>query len=253
MQQKPFYLHIDPSQDQTGSNYGSFVVKLNTNIRLKKVEFVSLQMPVSWYNINSTNNTIVFKDTTGVTCTATLTIQNYSASQLATAIATQMSATTTHGVYACSYNAQTNKFTINETSGPTNFQLLFSSGGLSQPLNLIGFTATDLTGAATYTSQNGANMNYPTSVYISSGALASFLDPPIWRNLGNSSIIVSLPVNATFGNVINYVNHSEEIGVDIPGNGCSVNNIDFQILYPNGQQINLNGVPWQITFKCYPY
>src|SRR5690348_762324 len=108
------------------------------------------------------------------------------------------------GTYACSYDTQTGKFTINETSGPTNFQLLFSSGSTAQPLNVIEFSATDLSGAATYTCDKVANVTRPNYIMVVSQSLSSSWNSAILKKI-QSGVILKVPVNLASESTVTYI------------------------------------------------
>jgi len=91
-----------------------------------------------------------------------ITPGTYDADTLATMIGSQMTATSlavgNAWTYVCSYDDATNKFTIEETSGPNNFSILWKTGthGSDGTGRTVGYTigfseAADDAGAATFT------------------------------------------------------------------------------------------------------
>lgn len=232
------------------SEQGNVTISLPDALKIKKVLFTDCTVPISWYNITSANNIISFKDTSAVSKTATLTAKNYTASQLATAIAAAMNAAGGTGTYASSYDTQTGKFTINETSGPTNFQLLFSSGSTAQPLSVIGFAATDLSGAATYTGGKVANVSGPNYIMVVSRALNRGVNESIFLKK-SSATILKIPVNLASGSTISYVNSLENYTIEYPSR-ITIKDIDLQLQFPDGTQVGMNGVPWSLSFIAYP-
>jgi len=98
------------------------------------------------------NDKINFEEDGGGELTATLTAGTYTFDTLAAEIKTQMDAA--GGTYTVSYDYATKKFTITETGGVTDLDLLWNSGTNSSTsaATTLGFTASaDNSGAATYT------------------------------------------------------------------------------------------------------
>lgn len=240
-----FHLHIDPSIDASSQDYANFTISFLTAIRFRQVIPLNVTIPFGWYPVNANNNIIKFKDTGGTTRTATLTNETYTSSQLATSIASAMNAAGGTGTYACSFNSQTNKFTINETSGPSNFQLLFGTGGTGQINLLIGYNSTDHTGAATYTSDNVANVSGPNYIYITSNSLAQQENLNM-RNLRRGNTLLKIPIGVNPGSTVVWDNRLTEYGINYE-NEITLNQLDIALYNPDGTQVNMNGLPWSIS------
>lgn len=104
--------------------------------------------------IDSTNNKIQFQEAAGTTLTATLTSGNYSPSELATEIQTQLNATGGTPAYTISYSAVTRKFTLaSDRAGGAVF-ILVGTGDQSKfsAHKTIGFDDENTTNAASVTS-----------------------------------------------------------------------------------------------------
>ena len=67
----------------------------------------SAEIPISFYNINSDNNTFIHTSSGGTDTTLTIPIKNYRATGLVTALNTVMTAL----AITTTYDEQTNKFT----------------------------------------------------------------------------------------------------------------------------------------------
>jgi hypothetical protein len=108
--------------------------------------------------VTGTNDKIDFKDTASATKAGTVAAGSYTGTTLATAIAAAMNgADGVTGTFACAWSASTAKFTISETGGPSNFELLWNTGTnkAKDISTLCGYSdAADDTGAATYTSDS---------------------------------------------------------------------------------------------------
>jgi len=140
------------------------------------IELVSASIPKTEYLINSTNNTIYFSENGGSLITATIPTGNYTEATLATAIDNALETAGTDTYTVTVDTTLTNKFTITKSSGTLE---LFFDGGEEQHGTstrtvykensigpIIGFTATDLSGAATYTGQNQYNLSGPSYVLL---------------------------------------------------------------------------------------
>ena len=117
--------------------------------------FGEANTPQPLFVIDATNNKIDFNDAAPALKVATVASGSYTGATLATAIAAAMNAVVgVTGTFACSFSTSTLKFTINETGGPTNFELLWNTGTNKAVdiSTLCGFSdAADDSGAATYT------------------------------------------------------------------------------------------------------
>jgi hypothetical protein len=120
--------------------------------------FGTAAAPQPLFVVTTANQKIDIKDTSAQTLAATVAAGSYTGAALATAIAAALNTTATiTGTYTCTFSTSTLKFTIAETAGPTNFELLWNTGtnkatGIS---TLCGFSdAADDTGAASYASDS---------------------------------------------------------------------------------------------------
>lgn len=245
----PYQIHIEATDatippGSTIADYGNFTVELPFPIKCKEITPIQVTIPNSWYNVTSANYTIAWVDTTANNRSTTITARFYTASQLATAIQTAMNAIGATGTYTCSYDANTGKFTIAEVAGPTNFQLSFATAGCIN--NLIGFNSVNKSGAATYTSDNVANVTGPSAIYISSANLSRGFVQSIFRK-NQSSVVMKIPVDVQAQSTIVYANQLADYAIKFPSQ-TTINKLDFKLLFPDGTQVDMNGVPWNITF-----
>lgn len=247
MQQQHY--HIDSADADSGTS-SNLLVKLPLPLKAKKIVFTHFSLNNSFYNVSSANSSLQFVDTTSNVRNASVTVGFYSTGALlATAVQTAINAAGGTGTYTCTYNGTNGKFTIAETSGPTNFGLRFATG-TNQIYEVLGFAATNLTGASSYTSPNVADFNGPNYIYLSSGALAGGCwKAPVFRKR-QSNVILKIPITAGFASSNNYTNSLSEMCIEY-SNEVSVPNLDFQILYPNGTELDLNGGSWSLSFITY--
>lgn len=117
------------------------------------------------WQITTTNRYIDFNDGAGVK-TATLKVGYYSSTDLMIEIKKKMDALSSLD-FAVVFDRVTRKFTISSTA---NFDLLFTTGpnsGQSTSL-LLGYTASNKTGANSYLAENVSGLEYSTQFYIQS-------------------------------------------------------------------------------------
>lgn len=117
------------------------------------------------WQITNSNKYIDFNDGAGVK-TATLKVGYYSSNDLMIEIKKKMDALSTLD-FTISFNRTTRKFTISSTS---NFSLLFSTGpnAAQSTAELLGYQATDKTGASSYLAESVSGYEYSTQFYIQS-------------------------------------------------------------------------------------
>lgn len=142
--------------------------------------------------IDSTNNLLNFSEG-GPEITATITAGLYSPTDLATAIQTAMNVV--GGLtYSITFNRSTRTITI---SAGSNFELLASSGSqvASGPWVIMGYSATDLTGASSYTGDSEAGEEYRNQFilqdYIAPGNLIEKVDESVNESTSGQIEVIS--------------------------------------------------------------
>lgn len=209
------------------------VVKDDDNVIQKYVTIIDAQIPVSFYIINSTNqNLSIIKG--GTTYTLSLTQGNYNATSLITELKTKIA----------TIPALTATIVINKTTGKLTFTfsstitLVFSTSTIA---SVLGLTA-NLTGTS-ITLQQPLNLLGIKRLNIKSDALAvsSFSS----ENLGNSSILLSIPNNEAQFNMISFTNQNNLNNSIL--NADLVDVIDIQIVDESNNFIDFNGIDWTMT------
>ena len=177
---KEYFVVID-SRDRNYDLFTStskYEVELNNVYKdIVSIELISAEIPHSGYIINTSNNEIHFIETntqtsTNTYYTATIPQGDYTESELATTIGTQMT-TAGQSTYTVSIDTNSRKISVasNLTGGDNIFSLIFRGNtekyeDTTRYLyktrsigNILGFTRTDLSGSASYTGQNQYNSN----------------------------------------------------------------------------------------------
>jgi hypothetical protein len=204
-------------------------------VRLSKV-----QIPYTYYNVTSNNNTVVF-DEGGGNITVTITAGQYTLTQFLSALKTALDASAGTGVFTITAGTNTYKVTIAST---VNF---IYRGTLSTINRLIGFANTDTTSGASHTGTKVYNMGGTNYIDILSNYYSTHGNRIQQSNLSGTNIIARIPVsNYSFGETIYYqsfVPHILKIKKD------DRRNIDLILHDEFGNQLDLNGQEWYIQFK----
>ena len=133
------------------------------------------------FNVTTSNNKIDF-DEGGGELTATINVGSYTLTDFATAIETALNNAGAF-TYTVTVTRATRKLTIASADG--NFSLLAATGSsvTVSTWSLMGFAATDLSAAATYTSDGNAGSSYTTQ-YI----LQDYIKTTDWQGAANATI-----------------------------------------------------------------
>jgi hypothetical protein len=209
------------------------IVKDDDNIKQKYVTILDAQIPVSFYIINGSNQ-ILTVITGGNTYTLNLTQGNYNATSLITELKTKIA----------TIPSLTATIVISKVSGKLTFTfssaitLVFSTSTIA---SVIGLTA-NLSGTS-ITLQQPLNLLGIKRLNIKSDALAvsSFSS----QNLGNSSILLSIPNNEAQFNMISFTNQNNLNNSIL--NADLVDVIDIQIVDESNNFIDFNGIDWTMT------
>jgi len=205
---------------------------LSTPIRdISKIRLASLELPIGFYNIRSSNYTNTLTITIGsTTSTISLTSAYYSsASSLCTAINTAFTALSLSNTPT--FSVSSNNIVVTLTSSAT---YSISSGNLAN--HVLGFsTSTNGTGT-TFTATNAFNLSYDT--YIS----MYFPTLPAKNSSSNRQIMhFKLPISGVNGSVYYlYENFSFNQELQIYDSSYIISNLRVQFYDRFGCQITSN-------------
>lgn len=151
-------LHINSRYRDSG-DINNFIYSFTSPKTFSSVKLLEVQIPLSWYVINNTNNVFTFtEDSSPLTFRqVTLPVGNYDSSSICTELKTQLDLVGSQ-VYTVTYNSINSTITI---SGASAFTLLWSSSPkLAQKL---GFS--DVISSNSHTSSFPINIS-PSGVYF---------------------------------------------------------------------------------------
>lgn len=210
------------------------LLKQEKNLVNFKYQFINATVPVSFYNINETNNVLNYEDD-GVPYTITIPTGNYNFNTLSSTMTALFLANTTVMV-----------ITINRQNGILTFtgNDIFEFLPTSTILRVLGFIPTVITPSVgvILTAPYPLNLLSPLKLKIKSTAItASNLDT---ATNGYSNLISTFPVDQpSFGLII----HENKNIVKYIVRNDIVDDVDIQITDENDNLINFNNIDWCIT------
>lgn len=213
-------LVIVNSKDRISGTPSNFRYELTKNkLNVKSFRINKVTVPFSWYNQprqTFTVNTILF----------TLPEGSYSIYSLISALHSEVQGTFPN--FTMTYNADTNKVSINDTIALT----IVFNGRLGQQLgfeNSIGPSVSLI-------STNTVNLALTSNIYIYSQSLSTYMTSFFQRRQDN--IIQNIPVAV---NTFNYVVWQNQLETTFALDSQNLFNFDIKLLDDYGSVIELNG------------
>lgn len=233
--------HISSDQFTDGDNNRPEFRLSHQLQKVRKIKVANAVVPVSYYNVNSNNNTFSWEeDAGGGAITSTLTAGNYTSTTFATELKTQMDADTNNAAtYTVTISAATNKMTI---SAAANFSISVANSS-----KLTGFSSA----SASATSHIGAdvvNLAGPNQLYLRSNVATRIETDAVIKNdkiFNNVLAIVPINVN-TFDVVYKSFDYTQYFDADI-----DIQDIDFYFTDDQDTQIDFNGAPFSLSLQLF--
>ena len=216
----------------------------DTSILYSAIQVLNAQIPVSYYQINYTNNSLKLTLVGGTTLNTTLTITrgNYNINTLMTEISAQY-ALLGAGTLTCSFNKISGLLTMVLASATYNISFSVLPSTISK---VIGFAplSTYISTALSLTAPFPVSLLTIKKLKVCSSMLSTqSLDS---NNLGTINLLNTIPVNAPAYSIITYEN-KQAYGPILRNK--IIDYIDIQILDDNNNFINFNNVDWTITLS----
>lgn len=196
-------------------------------------QLLDAQLPVSFYNINYTNNTLNYQ-ISSVNYTITVDVGNYNFNSLATQLVAKFLAN--GHIFTITINKQNGIITI--ATPATNFILQVSS--MFPVLGLL--LSNHISSSFSLTADYPLNLLGITKIKIQSVNLSSYNADS--SNSGNSNNIGLIPVDQPSFGLIVFENKSSS-KFDLRNN--QIDEIDLQITDQNNNLINFNNIDWNLT------
>lgn len=197
------------------------------------ISVVNAQIPSSFYNVNSTNDKLVYNINGGITQTVTLTHSNYNINTLKAHIISLLGSN-----FIITYSSASNKLTIVHDTYDFEFE------DSTTCFELLGLSEKDHSSVSrTIISDNVVNMFTIRNLQIASdNFILNNIDS---YNPNNSNILCAIPVTSSYNGVISYSN-SDNIYSEIE-NTRNLTNLHIKITDQDGDIIELNNAHWSIT------
>lgn len=211
------------------------ILKQEDDIVRTEIEVVSAQIPVSFYNINYTNNVFKYKIGIGAIETVTIPVGNYNATKLISAL--------TAGFIA---NGDGLIITLDSVTGILSIINTLAWTALTANntmMTCLGFNQVDTAGLANISLvlSNPLNLLGVNLLSINSTLLGVFS----YSNITSSkNVLASIPVDSPSFGIISFQNLSN---ITHKLKSKTIDDIDIQLYDDNGSFINFNAIPWTIT------
>lgn len=209
------------------------LVKPEPNLTSVELSIIDGQIPVSFYNINYTNNTLNYQ-ISSVNYSIVANVGNYNFNSLATQLISKFL-----------LNGHTFTITINKQNGIVTFATTATNFifQVSSLFATLGFTSSNKTSTSfSLTADYPLNLLGITKIKIQSVNLGSYNIDSLTRGYCNTLGII--PVDQPSFGLISYENKTNSI-FQIRDN--RVDEIDLQMLDQNNNLINFNNVDWDLT------
>lgn len=242
------------SRDRTSGSASSsdFIYKLERPIdHCHRIGVRRVVLPFSYYVFNSNQNILVF-DEGGGDLIATITVGNYTRTELEVEIKTRMDALGSD-VYTVSISQNTYLLTISSTG---TFELDFTTAtNAASAFDALGFNDAVFATAASHTSPNAVNLNGPLALFIRSNELSGGVRGRFINQNVGSNIIFDITVNVAPNEIIlsqtavpvmiQYVqdrHFSDAQSVNQNSKfGRTLRDIDISLIDDQGNTVDLNG------------
>jgi hypothetical protein len=214
------------------------------NIDIKKYKNIKIsvntaQIPYSFYNVNSTNDKLVYNFISiGISNTIYLNHQNYNVNSLKTELLSHLG-----NDFSITYSNSKNKFTFTHSTYDFEFE------AFSNCFELLGFDdETDNSSSGrVLESTNSVNLFTIRNIYITS-------DNFILNNINSytpkqSNILCSIPISSMMNSIISYSNiHNIDSEINHVNN---LSHLHIKLTDQDGDIIELNKCHWSMTLILY--
>ena len=191
------------------------------------MSLVSASVPVSWYNVRSGSNTLLFRYGTNQTLTFTIPPGQYSATELADVVR---------------YGDMSKQLGCLYLPQQAKCQFLFRgiTGLLPSPLaSRMGFALLNANGVYGATSDTVSDLEMTRAVIVQTNHMVSQFS-------SGTLELATIPVNRAFGEVLQYSNPN---GFRAKLYDSKLEDIEVQFTDLDGNVLDLNGVKWCLTLQ----
>jgi hypothetical protein len=241
-------IYIDArSRIKTGSGSNFTVEIVNRDPFIGTMVIKEINIPFSFYQINSSNNQLDFTESVGGAFTATLPPGNYTAASLPLAIKAALDfSSSTPVTYTVTLNTSTLKLFITPSSGAISMEWATGPNSANSAHLILGFPKLDVPLALTVDSPNTINTQPENYIFLRSNAIKNIESAPVANVIADndvdddSAVIAKIPIQGEFGDILHY----EEFQVltrRFPVNTTKLGMLDFRLTFYQDNPIDLNG------------
>jgi hypothetical protein len=235
------YFYIQSKDRLPGETSSDFRVINQTFGNCSAFELSLVQIPYTFYPINSNNNTLIFNPNASGNVTAVIPQGSYTATSFISALQTAMNAVSGGPTYTAAISLTTGQLTI--TQGTGNFVIVNSKSTIYP---IIGYSNVDTSSANAQTSPYPVNLSGTDYIDINSTELTKHDTRSLDTNYQSGRKVIRIPIkDYQWGQTIQYkprfhmMNHKPETG-DL---------IDIQLQDMYGYTVNLNNRDWFMKLK----
>lgn len=219
----------------------NMTINLNRAVdRVKKIQLVSMQVPFTYYAINSTNNKIKL-DIFGAS--VAVVPGNYNSTTFPVALKTALDTGGAGAPFTVTYSSLTHKLTISSAAA----FVVQTTGVADNIASILGFTV-DNVASTSVTADGILNIHGSNFLVLKSNVLTQYASNPCATDAKTDGRTILHTVSTT-GN-------PSDIIIDMPifsiielnTKRTFQNNIDFILEDSNGNVLDLNGGEWSATF-----
>jgi len=226
---------IDSTNRSSGTNENFTITLTEPLIRVKKVEVVTVEIPYTFYVVNTNNNIVDFENAGGTPLQATLDQGNYSGTSFAAHLVAKLDAL--YAGWTILYSSNTYKIRFQHTG---NFELK-SSGTASALLGLVGDSGV----TTDFTAPGISNLSGPNYVLIRSDTLTRPMKNRPLLGVADSDVLYKMTIQTGPGTTL--IEKNVFPNPYVYPVRQTLTTIDFQLQDPDGNLLDLNGQRWSLT------
>lgn len=234
------YINIDSrSRDKTiFSNSNYFTIQLSKPYKkVKSIELVSAEIPISYNNVISSNNQIIINENNNTNTNITINIapNTYTLSSFATALQTALNAATISSyVYTVTYTSSTNSINITTTG---TFRIVSATCA-----RIIGFNGTTTNFSNTWTSTLACD------IVLEKYILLKLNNIPFLSYNSNNNYFAKIHIPSASNTILyNGINNSYSQRKMIENDNFILNNINMELCFYDGSRVDLKGLDYSFT------
>jgi hypothetical protein len=239
------------------------------------VQILSIELPFSFYTLDTPNNTVGYTlvtsgdSTINITGTLTITPGAYNITQLLAELSTRITGILTAAgmptielpTFAFTYSAQTGKATLGFGALPITNTLSFTLDWANSDIlaeyfgfyfdtnTVLSYSSPGSITSTNYISPNNVNCNPITSLALRSNTLnqtTNNIECLVEQRMSQSDILLKIPIQVPSNSWIFYENNSN-FSVDLRNQ--SIDQIQLYLTHLTYDPVYLDGVHWKIVLK----